>query len=214
MLTAHKPSSLLPLVSLFAFAAPALAEDDPGKVKEEATGVEFVAKAADGKVLAGAGVRRKLLFNVYAAGLYVPAEKLRKALDGKTDAKSLYTAIIYGEFAKRIEMHFVRSVSGDKIKEAFKAALEANMAAEDLEAEKGNLERFYKICEGTGVGDGDVFEFTTDGSKVRVSMSGKEIYTADSVRLARGMWMGWFGTSPVCEKLRDALVSRVPAILK
>jgi hypothetical protein len=209
-LSVCRPAVAALLLSLL-LAPPCLATE---KIKEPASGVEFDATDRDGLKLLGAGVRRMMVFNVYALALYVPGDKLEKELGGKTDPESLYRAVIYGTFKKRALLHFVRGIGGDKVRDAFRASLEGNMAAEDLAAEKATLERFYDIMASGGVSDGDVFEFVTEGSKVRVTKGSKEIFSADTVRLARGLWMGWFGANPVCPKLKAALVSRVKEVVE
>ena len=64
-------------------------------------------------VLNGLGLRSKMMFKVYVAGLYVE----QKSSDGN--------AIVNADAPKRITLHFVRNVSNDQIKEAIVDAFDA-----------------------------------------------------------------------------------------
>ncbi len=181
-------------------------------VAEASTGVEFPVDAGRGLTLLGVGVRKKLIIDVYASAIYVTPAEMKKQLKDVTP-KSIYHALIYGAFPKRMVLHFVRSVGGDKIKAAFKTSLSKNLSKEDLEHEREVLEDFYKVCE-RGVEKGQKFIVDTSGRRVRITLGGKLVFKIKSKRLARGMWMSWFGRHPISEEMRKALISRAGLVLK
>ena len=182
------------------------------RVPEPATGVEFPVEAGRGLTLLGVGVRKKLIINVYASAIYVAPAKMKKHVKN-LEPKSIYHSLVYGAFPRRMVLHFVRDVGGDKIKGAFKASLSKNLSKEDLEHEKEVLEDFYKVCE-RGVKKGQQFIVDTSGRRVRITLGGKLVFKIKSKRLARGMWMSWFGRHPISEEMRKTLISRAPEILK
>ena len=209
--TVKSTAQVVSLIFVFLSLLPAASRAEDGKVMEPSTGVQFEAEL-DGLSLIGVGVRSILVFDVYAAGLYVDAAGMDEYLKA-SKKKNLYNAVVYGGFKKRMILHFVRSADADKIRGAFREALEANMTREELDQEKDNIERFLAACEG-GVKDGQRFEFVATGRKVKILQAGDAIFETDSVTLTRGMWKGWFGSEPVQEDLKAALVSRCAEVLK
>ena len=194
------------IVMLLVFAGASLAAaGDDGKVKEPVTGVSFAAVDPDGLGLLGVGVRKKLVFNVYAGALYVEVAAMAAGLESLAEEK-LFHAVIHGEFKKRIVMHFVRDVGADRVRDNFAESLRNNMTEEDYAAEKEDMERFLAAVK--EVKEGEEFELVTRGREIRVKQGGALLFEASSVRLARGMWACWFGKKPVDETLRGALVSR------
>lgn len=202
-------AGLVLVVAILAGAGEAKAAE---KIVEPSTGVGFPMEAGRGLKLLGVGVRKKLILDVYASAIYVTPDEMKKQLkDFKP--KSVYHALIYGAFPKRMVLHFVREVGGDKIKNAFKASLSKNLSKEDLEHEEKVLEDFYKVCE-RGVKKGQKFIVDTSGRRVRITLGGKLVFKTKSKRLARGMWMSWFGRHPISEEMRKTLISRTADLLK
>jgi hypothetical protein len=104
------------------------------------------AKAGDQTlVLNGMGLRTKYMFKVYVAGLYLAAKE-------KEPAKILAT-----DGPRRMVMHFVRSVSADKICEGWDEGLAANTPNASAELKK----QFATLCTW--------MEQTQDGSEVTLT---------------------------------------------
>jgi hypothetical protein len=84
-------------------------------------------------ILAGAGVRYRAVFKVYAAGLYIKA---------KADTPD---AIIKMDGAKRVQIRMLRDVSGKDLGKAFTEAMQKNMVAEDRAKTINGIFRFGQI---------------------------------------------------------------------
>jgi len=172
--------------------------------KEPATGVSFPLVARDGLVLMGAGVRKKLVFNVYAAALYVAPDGLRKRATATT--KSLNKTVRSSGLKRRLLLHFVRNVSGAKVAEAFRDSLVHNMSKEDFAAEEETINEFLGRCP--DIKKGQVFILSTSGSTTKINVGSTHLLTTSSRRLARGLWGSYFGERPICKTLRKNLLSR------
>lgn len=179
-------------------------------VKESSTGVEFASESADGLVLLGVGVRKKLVFNVYAAALYVDAAEFAEALDDK-GAAGANRVVHRSGIKRRMILHFVRDVPAEKIRTAFRNSLESNMSAGDYAAESARIDTFLASC--TDVKKGELFVFESKGDFVKVKLRGKTIFKAGSRRLMRGMWGSYFGKRPINETLRKNLLKRSSNLL-
>ena len=195
---------------LLAFACPASADD--GAVKEPATGLSFAKAGPDGMALLGVGVRKKMVFNVYAAALYVDAAALAKEVGDDRKPDRVNRAVWTSGLPRVMLMHFVRDVPSDKVKEAFRESLVNNMTADDYAAEKEGIDAFLE-----GVSDvrkGEIFTFRTSGQKVVVLQNGKKLFDRSSRRRVGGMWGSWFGSRPVCPTLKKDLISRAAEVLE
>ncbi len=192
---------------LLASASPAPAGEG---LKESATGVLFPLTSDDGLQLLGVGVRKKLVFNVYAGALYVDADGLAKAV-GDKGAKGANKAVHRGRFQRRMLLHFVRDVPAAKIREAFKDSLVHNMSKEDFAAEEKNIEEFLESC--TDVKKGQVFQFESRNDRVVVKLAGRTTFDRTSRRLVVGMWGSYFGKRPVDDSLRKGLLRRAAELL-
>ncbi len=203
----HRQSSFLAgLVSSLLICSSVYADTS----KEAATGVEFATVVSDGLVLLGVGVRKKLVFNVYAAALYVDADELREAV-GDKGIEGVNQVVHTSGIRRRMILHFVRDVPADKIRAAFRNSLESNMSAKDYAAEAARIDTFLASC--TDVKAGELFEFESKGDFVRVTLRGQTIFKAGSRRLMRGMWGSYFGKRPINEALRKALLQRSSEVL-
>jgi hypothetical protein len=203
----HRKNIFIAVVMILLMATiPALAES----VKEPSTGVEFAAETSDGLALLGTGVRKKLVFNVYAAALYVDVQGFTEAIADK-GASEANRVVHRSGIKRRMILHFVRDVPAAKIRKAFRSSLEANMSPGDYSAESERIETFLASC--TDVKKGDLFVFESKGDRVKVKLRGKTIFKAGSRRLMRGMWGSYFGKRPINEKLRQGLLARSGKLL-
>jgi hypothetical protein len=197
------------VLALLLAALPCAADD--GKVEEPATGISFQTAGPDGMVLLGVGVRKKMVFNVYAAALYVDAAALARETEHSTAAERVNKAVWTGWVPRVMLMHFVRDVPADKVREAFRESLANNMTVEDFNAEKAGIEEFLN-----GVSDvkkGEVFTFRSSGEDMRILQGKKEIFNRSGRKLMAGMWGSWFGKKPICPKLKKDLISRAAEVL-
>ena len=114
-------------------------------------------------VLNGMALRKKLIFKVYVAGLYLP----RKEKSGEK--------ILKQDNMRRTIMHFVRSVGAGKLNNGWMEGLEANTPDHSPELKK----QFEKLCSWMeDMKNGNRIAFTYipgKGTKVTVKKSYKGI---------------------------------------
>jgi hypothetical protein len=99
---------------------PALAED----VAEPRSGTKFAVKDGD-TFLLGVGLRTKTIakVKVYAIGLYVADTAISGPLKRKAGSAERYRELVDGDFKKKVVMKFLRDVSTDQIRDAFRDSL-------------------------------------------------------------------------------------------
>lgn len=133
-------------------------------------------------VLNGMALRKKIVFKVYVAGLYLPAKE--------KNAKKILAA----DQPRHIIMHFVRSVGAGKISDAWIEGLEDNTPDFSPELKK----QFDKLCsymEDVEDGDQVVFTYLPDkGTAVKVK--GKVKGTISGKPFADALFACWIGPEP------------------
>jgi hypothetical protein len=132
--------------------------------------------------LNGASMRKKVVFKVYVAALYV--------VQTSTSASALLEA----DAARRMEMHFVRNVDKGKICEAWDEGLENNTpgASAELKAQ------FVELCGFMAdIKDGQAFLFTyMPGVGTTVEVAGESKGTITGKEFADAMLRCWIGPKP------------------
>lgn len=133
-------------------------------------------------VLNGAALRKKAVFKVYVAGLYLPTKE-------KNAEK-----IIAADAPRRMIMHFVRNVGAEPICEAWTEGLAANTpnASAELTAQ------FKTLCDYMeGVDERDKLVFTyVPGTGTTVEVKGKTKGVIAGKEFADAMLRTWIGTKP------------------
>ena len=133
-------------------------------------------------VLNGVALRKKAVFKVYVAGLYLTARS--------TSADSVLAA----DAARRMVMQFVRDVGKEKMCEAWDEALKNNTpdASEQLKAD------FTTLCGYMDdIKDGQQFVFTyVPGSGTEVSVAGTVKGTIAGKDFADALFKAWIGPKP------------------
>jgi len=141
------------------------------------------AKAGDETLaLNGAALRTKFLFKVYVGALYLA----RPAHDA--------AAILAADAPRRMEMHFVRSVSAARICGGWKDGLAANVAQPSPDVRAG----FDRLCALTkDVSDGSVLAFTyVPGSGTTIEVDGKSQGSIAGKDFADALLACWIGPKP------------------
>ena len=179
------------------------------KVKEPATGIEFDATLDGGYALLGVGVRKKFSFKVYATALYV---KVPDAVAPLKAVKSPFGQIIEGTFPRKMVMHFVRSVSGDKAKEAVRKNLDRVMTPED-QAKCVEDRLRYLQAMGGDIKKGERYLMDYADGRIHVYLAGARIYETRNQTMIHGIFRIWFGPKPLGENLKQNLVSRLHNII-
>jgi hypothetical protein len=151
-------------------------------------------ETVDGKTLKlnGAGVRKKFLFKVYAAGLYV-----------QTPSKDA-AAVLSATEAKSMRLHILRSLKGSKVSEAISEGFERN-SKEQLPKLSARLAKFKAMIPDVVEGDEIVMTWLPDkGTSVTVRGTNRGVIEGRD--FADALFAVWLGPNPVQEDLKKALL--------
>lgn len=150
-------------------------------------------------VLNGAGIRTRVFFKVYVAGLYL-AEK--RAAPGEVLA-------LPGQ--KRVAMTMLRDLGAQQLSDALVEGIRNNSSAAEQEALKGRIDELVAIMNAIGeakTGDRIQLDFLPDsGTRVVVNGEprGKPIAGEDFYRALLRIWLG---DKPVDGDLKQGLLGR------
>lgn len=146
--------------------------------------------------LNGVGLRKRAIFKVYAAGLYVPA---------KTGNA---TSIIEEKGPRRVALRMLRDVDADSFIGALTDGLKANVGDAQFVALKPQTDALVATLKAVGEvkkGDAIDFDYTPDGTRVLVNgqprgtvIPGAEFYAA-VLRI-------WIGDKPADQDLKAGLL--------
>jgi hypothetical protein len=189
-----------------------------GEFKEPKTGVGFsetMNYEGTDLVLAGAGLRSKMMFKVYAGALYIDsaAKSALASLKSKANKpdQSVYDAISDGNFAKLFSLHFVRDVDSGKIVEAYKESLEKNIDMKAADVQK-DAEAFLTASK-VDMKEGQEMKVFIKGDEVTVTTPSGTAQPIKNAKLAAAVARIWLGKEPISEDLKKGMVSRLPQIL-
>jgi len=133
-------------------------------------------------VLNGMALRKKIIFKVYIAGLYLPQKE--------TNAEK----ILKQDEARHLIMHFVRSVGPKKINNAWFDGLKANTPNYSPELKK-QFDTLASYME--KVKDGDQIIFTYIPNKgTTIKVKGNEKGTIEGKEFADAIFACWIGPEP------------------
>ena len=182
------------LLLLAFLAAPALAAEVAG-VKVE----ERVELGPGELVLNGAGLRTRVFFKIYVAGLYL-AEK-------RTHAEEVLAL----PGAKRVSMHMMRTLSARQLIDALEEGIRDNTPASEREPLSGRLAELAAVMSALqSAKEGDVIALDwLPGSGTRIVLNGeprgKPIVGEDFYRALLRIWLG---DNPVSGSLKKALLGQ------
>jgi hypothetical protein len=168
----------------------------------EVSGVTLADKArvtADGPelVLNGAGLRTRMVFKVYVAGLYV------------TDKKSTAADILALKGPKRVQLTLLRELSAEQLVEALGEGLKNNNGADELARIKTGVDALMAAMLAIKRADkGSVISFDyVPGTGTRITVNaeargapiaGEDLYNA--------VLKIWLGDSPVQDSLKKSML--------
>jgi hypothetical protein len=161
----------------------------------EAAGVKMPDTiTVEGKTLKlnGIGLRKKMLFKVYVAGLYV-----------ETPSKNAATLISSDE-VKSITLHVLRSLSGNQIGEAISDGFWHNSKAQ-MGALTDRLQKLTGMFPAVVEGDQIVLTYVP-GKGTNVSAKGQAKGVIEGKDFADALFSVWLGGNPVQEDLKKALL--------
>ena len=176
----------LAAVLVLAYASTALAADIGGVAVPDTVTV-------DGKALKlnGAGVRKKMMFKVYVAALYV-----------ETPSKDA-AALISSSQVKSMRLHMLRNVEGAKVSGAIAAgfALNSKAALPQLQARLDQLAKMIPDMK-----EGEEIDLTWVPDKgTLVTVRGTNVGTIEGRDFSDALLAVWLGPSPVQDDLKAAL---------
>ena len=166
----------------------------------EVEGVKFdptVEVGGQSLQLNGAGVRTRLMFKVYAAGLYVPQ-------------KSSSAATLLGQKGpRRVAIGMLRNVDADTFVGALNDGLKANLSAEQLAGFKPQIDVLnanFKAVGEAKKGDQINFEFTPEAG-TRIIVNGQPRGAAiPGEGFFEAVLRVWIGDKPVDADLKRGML--------
>jgi len=149
---------------------------------------------AEGKTLKlnGMGLRKKVVFKVYVAGLYVESPSKDPA------------AIVAADEVKRMQLSVLRSLSTSQVAEAIEEGFEKG-AKGQMPALKPRLEKLRTMIPNVVEGDQLVFTYVP-GKGTVVAAKGADKGVIEGKDFADALFSVWIGPTPVQEDLKKALL--------
>ena len=142
--------------------------------------------------LNGLGLRKKAIFKVYVAGLYLEAPSKEAA------------AILGSNQAKAVRMHFLRDGSKEQLTDAFKEGFEAN-AKEKAAAQQSNIDKFLAMFSAMKEGEELTFAYLP-GSGTTVSKGDKVIGVIEGKDFGDVLYAVWLGPVPPSDDLKKGML--------
>ena len=174
-------------------------------IVDSRSGTRFTAKDGDTSLL-GIGLRTKTILKVkvYAIGLYVADSALSGPLKDKIGKPELYQELVAGDFKKKVVMKFVRDVSTEQIRDAFRDALKgAGARGEEWIAYFTDL-RSGQECVISWV----------PGVGLDTKIAGVEKPPINDKALGSAVFGIWLGEKPIQEDIKRDLVARAGSLVK
>ncbi|HXZ11095.1 MAG TPA: chalcone isomerase family protein [Candidatus Sulfotelmatobacter sp.] len=194
-------SPLAVLLLFFSVIGPALAQD----LAEPKTGTKFAVKDG-GTSLLGIGLRTKTIakVKVYAIGLYVADSALAGPLKGKAGSADLYRELVNGDFEKKVVLKFVRNVSTDQIRDAFRDSLKG--AGNNTEPWIAN---FNEVRSGQEIVIG-----WAPGVGLETKAAGEDKPVINGKAFASAVFAIWLGDKPIQEDVKRDLTTRAAELAR
>lgn len=148
----------------------------------------------DGKTLTlnGMGLRKKVVFKVYVAGLYL-----------ETPSKDA-AAVISSDQIKRMQLAVLRSLSTSQITEAIKEGFEKNSKA-SFGALKARLDKLNSMMPNVQKGDQILLTYLP-GRGTAVSAKGVDKGVIEGKDFADALFAVWLGHNPIQADLKASLL--------
>lgn len=188
------------LKSLLAAAMLATSFSLPAVAATEVAGIKFddnVTLAGKELKLNGAGLRTKVIFKVYALGLYLP------------EKKSTVADILALQGPRRVSIVMMRDLSSEDFGEAFMAGLKANSTEAERAKVLPQTMKFGEIfAQIPSLKKGDVLALDwTPGEGTQCQLNGKKIGEAlPDLAFYNAVLRIWLGDKPVDSSLKPHLL--------
>jgi hypothetical protein len=144
-------------------------------------------------VLNGAGLRKRLLFDVYVASLYLPTKV------------SAAAAVLKAE-PRRVRIDMLRDVAADVFLETLKDGIEANTSQTDRDAIRPQMSELAAVITAIGeTKEGDTITLDFVGGSTVVTFNGVEKTRIAGEGFNRALLKVWLGDHPAQADLKEAL---------
>jgi hypothetical protein len=147
--------------------------------------------------LNGAGVRTKVIFKVYAAGLYL------------ADKKTTVADVLQADGPRRVTLVMMRDLSTEDFSKAFFEGLNNNVADAEKTKFASHIGKFTTMFNAVpGLKKGDVLHLDfVPGAGTQTELNGKKIgETVPDVGFYNAILRIWMGERPVDSSLKTALL--------
>lgn len=145
-------------------------------------------------VLNGGGVRKRVVFKVYVASLYLPQ-------------KTTEAAGVLAQAPRRIRLDLLRSLSADTFIEALHDGLRANNSAAEMEAIKPGTDQLAAIMKSFGqVKEKDIVTLDFFGDATHVGLNGEAKGAIPGEAFNQALTRIWLGAKPVQDDLKKAML--------
>ena len=158
---------------------------------------EKVQVGGNALVLNGAGVRQKMVFKVYVAGLYL------------TQKQSNANAVISDTGNKRVIMHFLRELDAETLLKGMNEGFNDNNNAAEMSAIEPQMKLFRNMmtsAKEVKKGDVIVLDFTSAGTQVIIN--GKSLGVVEGEAFNKALLSVWLGAKPVDAALKKVLLGQ------
>ena len=166
-------------------------------VTEPRSGVAFDRKRGD-MTLTGVGLRTKtfLKVKVYAIGLYVSDATLAGTLQaerGKAKSPGFYQELVSGDAPRAVQLKFVRDLSAEQIREAFREVLQP--------AGKARVDEFVSYFGDLKSGSDCVLEWAPGGI-LKTTVAGTSKPDIEDRPFASAVFGIWLGEKPIQDDIK------------
>jgi hypothetical protein len=145
-------------------------------------------------VLNGAGLRKRLIIDVYVASLYLPAKV------------SAAAAVLEAE-PRRVRIDMLRDVAADDFLESLKDGIEANTPQTERDAIEPQVRAFAAVITGIGeTKEGDTITLDFVGGSTQITINGVEKTRIAGEGFNRALLKVWLGDHPVQADLKTAML--------
>ena len=148
-------------------------------------------------VLNGIGLRKRLVFNAYVAGLYV------------TEKKTVAADLIALAGPKRVSINILRELTAKQFTDSLSEGIQNNSSPAEKEALKARVDSLFEIMNGIGrVKKGDVVQLDYQPeSGVQISLNGQSQGNAiPGEDFQRGLLKIWLGDKPADANLKKEML--------
>jgi long-chain acyl-CoA synthetase len=164
----------------------------------EVAGVKLADTATVGgqpTVLNGAGVRKKLMFDVYVGSLY-------------THKEATTLAEVMGG-TRRVQMNMLRELNAESLLEALEDGLRDNNSAAELAAVKAETEKLATIMKSLGdLKAGNIVSLDYADGATTVTLNGKARGSIGGEAFNKAVLKIWLGPKPVQDDLKKKLLGQ------